>query len=264
MDETGWCAPIDLYCERAGVGFWAEPVNAASNAAFLVAALAAFALWRRAGAQDVYALVLIGVVAATGIGSFLFHTWANRWSLLADVVPITLFIYGFFFLAMRRFLRLGALWAGVATGAFFAASVAFPAAWGALLGPQADVNGSVSYFPAALALIGVGALLVLRARRAETVLANRKNRAWAGEEDDDARARAFLDKVVAPHTAGTALLLAAATFALSLVFRSIDVAVCGWLPLGTHFLWHGLNAVVLFLCVRAAIRVQPGPAAAAA
>ncbi|WP_372425536.1 hypothetical protein [Salinarimonas chemoclinalis] len=263
MDETGWCAPIDLYCERAGVGFWAEPVNAVSNAAFLVAAVVALALWRRAAGRDVYALVLIAIVAATGIGSFLFHTFANRWSLLADVVPITLFIYGFFFLAMRRFVRLGALGAGIATGLFLLASAAFPAAWGALFGPEADANGSVSYFPAALALIGVGGLLVLRARRAETVLANRKNRAWAGEEDEDARARAFLEKVVTPHAAGTALLLAAATFALSLVFRSVDVAVCGWLPLGTHFLWHVLNAVVLFLCVRAAIRVRAGLATAA-
>ncbi|MGP9819476.1 ceramidase domain-containing protein [Salinarimonas sp. NSM] len=262
MDETGWCAPIDLYCERAGVGFWAEPVNAVSNAAFLVAAFLALSLWRRAGGRDVWALVLIAIVAATGIGSFLFHTYANRWSLLADVIPITLFIYGFFFLAMRRFLRLGAVGAGVATGAFLAAGAAFPAAWGALFGPGANANGSVSYFPAALALIGVGGLLVLRARRAETVLANRKNRAWAGAEDDDTRARAFLDKVVAPHTAGTALLVAAATFALSLVFRSIDVAVCGWLPLGTHFLWHVLNAVVLFLCVRAAIGARSGVAAA--
>lgn len=264
MDETGWCAPIDLYCERAGVGFWAEPINAVSNGAFLVAALGALALWRRAGGRDGFALALIAIVAATGIGSFLFHTYANRWSLLADVIPITLFIYGFFFLAMRRFLRLGALGASVATALFLAASTAFPTAWAALFGPGSDANGSVSYFPAALALIGVGALLVLRARRAEAVLANRKNRAWAGEEDDDARARAFLDKVVAPHAAGTALLLAAATFALSLVFRSIDVAVCGWLPVGTHFLWHVLNAVVLFVCVRTAIRGRSGPATTAA
>ncbi|GGK46754.1 ceramidase domain-containing protein [Salinarimonas ramus] len=264
MDETGWCAPLDLYCERAGIGFWAEPVNAISNAAFLVAALLALAAWRRAGGRDLYALVLVGIVAATGVGSFLFHTFANRWSLLADVIPITLFIYGFFFLAMRRFLRLGALAAGIATAAFLGASAFFPALWRGLFGEGADVNGSVSYFPAALALLGVGALLIVRSRRAELVLANRKNRAWAGEEDEDARARTFLDRVMAPHAAGTALLLAAATFALSLVFRSIDVAVCGWLPLGTHFLWHVLNAVVLFLCVRAAIRARAGTGIAAA
>lgn len=257
MDETGWCAPIDLYCERAGVGFWAEPINAVSNGAFLLAAALAFASWRAAGGRDGFTLFLIGVVAATGIGSFLFHTYANRWSLLADVIPITIFIYAFFLLAMRRFLRLGWIAAALLTLAFFGASAVFPAGWTALFGEEADANGSVSYFPAALALICVGGLLVLKARRAETVLMNRKNQAWGGE-DESARARAFLDKVAAPHEAGTALLLAAATFAASLVFRSIDVAVCGWLPIGTHFLWHVLNAVVLFVLVRAAIRGRAG------
>lgn len=262
MDGTGWLAPIDIYCERPGAGFWAEPINAVSNGAFLVAAAAAFLIWRRAGGRDGFALFLIGVVAATGIGSFLFHTHANRWSLLADVIPITLFIYSFFFLAMRRFLRLGPVAAAAATLVFFGASAAFPAAWTALLGAGSDVNGSIGYFPAALALVGIGGLLVLKARRAEAVLANRKNRAW-GEDDENARARAFLDRVAHPDEAGRALLAAAAVFALSLGFRSIDMATCGVLPMGTHFLWHALNAVVLFLLARAAIRGRPSAGAAA-
>jgi len=36
---------IDLYCERLGPGIWAEPINALTNLAFLVAA---FAAWRLA------------------------------------------------------------------------------------------------------------------------------------------------------------------------------------------------------------------------
>lgn len=255
MDETGWHAPIDIYCERPGVGFWAEPINAVSNGAFLVAAALAFLAWRRAGGRDGFALFLIGVIAATGIGSFLFHTYANRWSLLADVIPITLFIYGFFLVAMRRFFRLGRLASGGLTLLFFGGSAAFPAAWAAAFGEGADVNGSVAYFPAALALIAVGGALVMKARRAQTVLTNRKNRAW-GDGDENARARAFLDKVSLPYDAGTALLAAAAVFALSLAFRSVDVAACGIVPIGTHFLWHVLNAVVLFVLVRAAIRAR--------
>ena len=34
---------IDLYCERLSPGIWAEPINALTNLAFLVAA---FAAWR--------------------------------------------------------------------------------------------------------------------------------------------------------------------------------------------------------------------------
>src|SRR3954454_10036771 len=104
---TDWTAPIDAYCERIDASFWSEPINALSNAAFLVAAAIAFARWRRAGASDLPVLFLIATVAVVGIGSFLFHTFANRWSRLADVIPIAVFIYGYFGLAMRRFLELG-------------------------------------------------------------------------------------------------------------------------------------------------------------
>lgn len=39
---------------------------------------------------------------------------------------------------------------------------------------------------------------------------------------------------------------------MSLTMRSIDNALCGSLPLGTHWLWHLLNALVLYLLLRAA------------
>ena len=32
-----WSAPVSQYCERADASFWAEPLNAATNAAFLIA-----------------------------------------------------------------------------------------------------------------------------------------------------------------------------------------------------------------------------------
>ena len=43
-----WTAQIDGYCERLGPGFWAEPLNALTNLAFLIAALV---MWRRTRGQ---------------------------------------------------------------------------------------------------------------------------------------------------------------------------------------------------------------------
>lgn len=254
MDREYWCAPVDNYCERDSAAFWAEPVNAVSNGAFLVAAAYAYILWRRAGREDLPVLLLIGVTGIVGIGSFLFHTFANRWSLLADVLPIMVFIYGYFLLAMRRYFGLGIIAGGAITLAFLAFNVGFVDAWRAVFGtgPIATANGSVGYFPAALALIGVGGLLVLRALRTQAVLDNRKNRNWA-PMDEAAREQALRVRVAAPERAGNALLIAAAIFAASLVFRSIDFAVCGWLPVGTHFMWHMLNALVLFALLKGAI-----------
>jgi hypothetical protein len=223
---TDWTAPIDAYCERVDAGFWAEPVNAVSNAAFLAAAAVAVLEWRRAGARDRPALALIAVVAVVGIGSFLFHTFANRWSRLADVIPIALFIYGYFCLAMRRFLGFG-LAAGIAlTLAFLAFSFGFERAFALAFGPRAieAVNGSHGYVPAAIALFAVGGALVGQGRHPGR------------------------------RAAGRTLLAAAGVFIVSLAFRTADLALCPSWPVGTHFLWHILNAAVLFVLVRAVIR----------
>ena len=53
--------------------------------------------------------------------------------------------------------------------------------------------------------------------------------------------------------------IAGALFALSLAFRSIDGVVCGDFPSGTHFLWHLLNAVVLYVVSNAMISKEKAP-----
>jgi hypothetical protein len=217
MSES-WFTPVDSYCERLGPGFWAEPLNAVTNAAFLVAALYALVLWLRAGARDWPALWLIAVTFIVGAGSFLFHTFANRWSLLVDVLPIAVFIYSYFLLAMRRYLGLGWIVAIAVTALFVLFNMSFGRLWFSVL-PGVTLSGSVGYIPAALALLAVGIVCLL-----------------SGTKD-----------------AGRALLAAACVFALSLLFRSIDDTICATIPAGTHFLWHGLNALVLFILMKAAI-----------
>jgi hypothetical protein len=217
MPES-WLTPIDSYCERLGPGFWAEPLNAVTNAAFIAAALYALVLWRRAGARDWPALWLIAVTFIVGTGSFLFHTFANRWSLLADVLPIAVFIYSYFLLAMRRYLSLGLVAAIAVTVLFAAFNMSFDRLWLGIL-PGMTLNGSVGYVPAALALFAVGIVCGVSGMR----------------------------------DAGRALLTAACVFALSLLFRSIDDTVCARMPAGTHFLWHVLNALMLGLLLKAAI-----------
>ncbi len=207
-----WTTPIDLYCERLGPSFWAEPVNALSNAAFLIAAWAAFVLWRREGRGDLAILALILVAAAVGLGSFAFHTWATRGAMLLDVIPIGIFIYGYFLLALRRFLKLSWPWSLALLAGFILLSNGL-----ASLVPRAVLNGSSGYFPALAALIAIG---------------------W----------------MVRARPAGQAMLIAAAAFTAALVLRIVDLDVCGALPVGTHFLWHILNAVVLYAVLRGAIR----------
>jgi hypothetical protein len=206
-----WSTPLDLYCERTDASFWSEPVNALSNVAFLIAAAVAFRLWRRGGRDDWPALALIAVVAAVGIGSFVFHTVATRAAILADVIPIAIFIYGYLLLSLVRFLHFKAVAAGAIVVAFAASAQALAAS-----APPRLLNGSVGYLPALAALVAVALS--------------------AGEP-----------------AARRSLGLAAAVFAVSLAFRTADTAICAEFPLGSHFVWHVLNAVVLYMLLRTAI-----------
>ncbi len=62
----GWFEQVDGYCERLGPGYWAEPVNAVTNAAFLIAAAV---VWRQtAGLPLARALAI--VLAVIGVGSY--------------------------------------------------------------------------------------------------------------------------------------------------------------------------------------------------
>ncbi len=210
-----WREPIQNYCERLDGTFWSEPLNAVTNVGFVIAAGAALALLLQRRRSDPAALVLIVVTAMVGVGSFLFHTLATRGAMLLDVIPIAVFIYGFFLLALRRFFALGAVVSIVATALFAAASFL------QLLFID-GLNGSVSYFPALAAVAGFSALLW------------RRNPA-----------------------AARGLAAAGAVFLLSLVLRTIDRAICPVLPTGTHFIWHSLNAVVLWLLLRTVILEGP-------
>jgi hypothetical protein len=153
-----WSTPIDLYCERLGPSFWAEPVNAVSNIAFLAAAWAAYRLWRRDANGDLAILTLIVMAAIVGFGSFAFHTLATRGALLLDVIPIGIFIYSYFLFALRRFLVLS--WpVALAWLLGFIALSAGLASWV----PRDVLNGSTGYLPALASLFLIGWLVRDRA-----------------------------------------------------------------------------------------------------
>ena len=57
--------------------------------------------------------------------------------------------------------------------------------------------------------------------------------------------------------AGPALLIATGVFIGAFTARTLDTVVCPAFPLGTHFLWHLLNALLLYLLTRVAIVYAP-------
>lgn len=88
----------------------------------------------------------------------------------------------------------------------------FALGWGFSQNPRAVMNGSLGYMPALL-FLGFFALSHYKNNRPK------------------------------PHYLSSA----AGLFILSLAFRSLDMSVCAHFPLGVHFMWHLLNAIVLLL-----------------
>ncbi|MBY0407093.1 MAG: ceramidase [Rickettsiales bacterium] len=140
--------PIDNYCERLDASFWAEPLNAVSNAAFLIAALLLFKKYLKQGGNDREALALIGLVKVVGWGSFLFHTFANGLTMMADVIPIAVFVLTYIWVAFRRLL--GWRW-GSALGAMLVFLCVAPMM--NHVPPELAFNGSVAYFPCLAVLV---------------------------------------------------------------------------------------------------------------
>jgi len=231
MIDGSWFEPVRAYCERTDATFWSEPLNALSNGAFLMAAaVSARAARGAARGGDPAGTALAVLVGVVGIGSFLFHTLANRWSLLADVIPIALFIHAYLALALRRFFGASAPASAALTLAFAGFNLGFAPALDALTGRAwSEIsNGSIDYAPAVTALLGVGAGLL-------------------SDPQDPGRRRA-----------GRSLLAIAVLFLVSLGCRTLDTALCPHWPVGTHVLWHILNAVVLAGLIRVAVRFRAG------
>lgn len=208
--------PIDLYCERTGPGLWAEPANALTNLAFIAAGLWGVREVRRRKAGT-FAEVLSWWVVAIGIGSTLFHTFATRLTIWADVLPIAGFTLAYALFNLRRFL-------GMEWGKAIAVLIVFYAVAGAIAFAVPDwlrqaSNGTTGYLPPFLALAFFGI--------------------WAAASGNQA---------------GWYNLTGSAIFVVSVVCRMIDPLVCASFPLGTHFLWHAFNALMLAVLLAAAAR----------
>ncbi len=225
---------IFAYCERGqDPGFWAEPFNAITNFGFILAGLVAFWMLARRPAEESKFLryLLVLNLFVIGIGSFLFHTYATPWAASADVIPIGVFMLGYLAYALYVFARLPIILtipaiAGfayviqLATG-FDCRSLGFTLE---ILETTNCLNGSFGYVPALAAMLLIGLWLAIRR-----------------------------------HPAAPYIIAAGLVFLISISFRATDWILCQDIAFlgrerGTHFLWHILNSLVLFLLVLAAVR----------
>lgn len=206
--------PVDLYCERLSSVFWAEPVNAITNIAFILAALFAYRLWREKTPKAKGILLLIIEAAVVGVGSFIFHTVATHGAMMADVIPIEIFIVTAIYIIFTSVFRMRKIYAEASLVAFLAFNILVINAFG-----RAMFNGSIQYAPTLVMLLGVGIY------------------SW-----------------ITRHAVTKEFLLSGLVFFVSLICRSVDQQICPHFHLGTHFMWHVLNSVTMYYVMKGLIK----------
>lgn len=175
------------------------------NALTNIVFIIAAVIFWRRSAGVPMARVLSGILFAIGIGSFLFHTHATAWASALDVIPIGIFILVYLFVVNRDIVPMGNWMAVFATALFIPYAAALVPVLNRI--PFIAISNFYWTVPILLALYAV----FLRRR--------------AGI------AQGFL--------AGAALLC------VSIIIRSLDEILCDMIPIGTHFVWHMLNGVML-------------------
>jgi Ceramidase len=212
---------VDYYCERVAPGLWGEPVNALTNFAFLIASGSLFWLLARQPRRvPVSVWLLPAATAVVGLCSLAFHMFATGFTGLLDTLSISAFILIAAVVTVHQVWDVPWKWAWLVAPGYLAFALGLNAALATIGGERAVLGG---YLPALVGLVGFGMAIRLTA---------------------SAESSRF----------GTLLLWAAALFAVSLTLRTLDSPLCADLPVGTHFLWHCLNAVVMFLVSYTVIR----------
>lgn len=168
--------------------------------------IAAYLAWRRWKHGGKDTAALILLLFAIGIGSAIWHMAGTGTAVLFDVIPILLFMNLYLLSFLVRIVGCGIRGAVIGFLAFQALNFLSEAFL-----PRGMLNGSVMYLPTWLVFFAM-AMYLCRAH----------------------------------HPAARAVTNALMLWTASLAFRTLDGAACASFPLGTHFLWHLLNAVVLY------------------
>jgi hypothetical protein len=199
-----WFNSVDIYCERLDASFWAEPINAITNLSFIVAGLF---IWRlRTPRSNLMAILMILI----GLGSFSFHTFANRLTGLFDVLVIALYLVAFAFLIPKQWSK-NSILIQVESVILLIVSIVLAQLLISHLKPVSPWLPPGMYLGAWLALLGYALIT----------------------QSSNTLAARFL-------------WLAAIVFPTSLLSRQLDMPLCDFIG-GSHWLWHLLNGLTLFL-----------------
>ncbi len=204
-------------CERSAPGVWAEPLNVLSSLVFMIVAVAIYRHYHRH--EDLIKKWIWDIHALTFI-TFLIGFNSVAFHLFPN--PYTE-LADKLTIVLFIVLYFWAVLFRVMRCTIFQAGIAFVAFVGFshILVHQFSgaMNDSIGYLSTMIALIVIAVYLHLKARPSSS------------------------------H-----FMLAAIIGVVSLFCRAIDREICGMFPIGSHFMWHVLNATLMYIVLKQLVR----------
>jgi len=286
-----WTRAVDIYCERVSAAFWAEPINALTNIAFILAGLFALRMEAARNGRGIALTGLLAILFAVALIAILSQVIGTAWALSASDAPMALVILKA--VASVGILALALTWA---PAAFPDPGISWPAIW---LSANAVVVGIGSFLfhtvaqswagaadggPIMFFILGYFVVTMNRYGGLSWLWASIATAGFvAGMVAMSAGLRALRDllppgyeillasssyypalvalllvgawlKIQRAHPAGGVLMRVGGLFAISLAFRSMDGPLCDWIPIGTHFLWHLFNGLIFWILLQTLVR----------
>lgn len=195
------------YCESSDFFFTTQPLNSFSSVAFFLVALILVITIPLHHPRWRRLCPFAALCVLIGVGSSLWHVVQEPWALVADITPIFVFLFFFQYHFLKKFTD----WS---RARIFKDMVGLAALMGlaSLVMNEVFLQKSNAFVPVVAWLAYIGVVI--------------------GQRFPKQARRCFM---------------AAGFFALAIVARIIDMPLCEQWHYGTHFLWHMLSALTLYL-----------------
>ncbi len=201
---------IDLHCERTQYGFFEEPLNVLSNLGFIIAAYFLLRFIRTKQNKPFSLYFIILLCGFIGLGSMTFHVTARMWAAMYADV-LPIALFAVIFMFMFSHHVLRLGLVG--TAVLIGLLVAENVIFKSYVGRAPD--GYVSLIPSAFFLIFISLYMMIT-----------KNRSARN------------------------ITVATIIASVAIFFRATDMYFCDIFPYGTHFLWHSLMGIFMYIVIR--------------
>jgi len=199
-----------IYCENLSNLFIInEPVNTLTNLSFFIASIYLFKKYKKEKTKKIDVIILIFLLFLIGFGSTIWHLTQSLVGELLDMVPILLFLIVYIYSFLKRIVKLKIYYIVIFIICFIFATFNLPKLFN-----EDPIKTSSGYLPALITLFMFTVYVYFN---------NKKTFKYF-----------FSSSII---------------FLSSIILRSLDFVFCNTLIIGTHFLWHILNSILLYLLI---------------